>query len=165
MHLKDKGVRHDLISAVFALGREDDLVRLMARVDALKTFLDSDDGANLLVANRRAANIVRIEEKKDNAHYDGRVALDQTTLGSSEAEYLYGAVENFGYAAYLALTEREDFIGAMTSLAQLRKPVDGFFEKVKVNTDDPINREARLKLLARVVWNMNRIADFSKIEG
>ena len=162
VHLRDAGVRHDYVNAVFALGGEDDLVRLMARVEALAAFLATDDGANLLVAYRRAANILRIEEKKDNASYSGDVAEDQ--LGAAEAAQLLGALNDVGVASRSAL-EKEDFVAAMQSLAQLRKPVDAFFDKVTVNTDDVHQRVARLKLLARIVAAMNRVADFSKIEG
>lgn len=162
VHLRDAGVRHDYVNAVFALGGEDDLVRLMARVEALAAFLATDDGANLLVAYRRAANILRIEEKKDNASYSGDVAEDQ--LGAAEAAQLLGALNDVGVASRSAL-EKEDFVAAMQSLAQLRKPVDAFFDKVTVNTDGVHQRVARLKLLARIVAAMNRVADFSKIEG
>ena len=161
-HLKDKGVRHDLVSSVFALGGEDDLVRLMARVEALKTFLDSDDGANLLVAYRRAANIVRIEEKKDKATYSGEVPAND--LGAPEAATLLQAIDKTDTAVQGALT-KEDFAAAMGALSLLRGPVDVFFDKVTVNADAPAQRTARLKLLARIGWAMGRVADFSKIEG
>jgi glycyl-tRNA synthetase beta chain len=160
--LKDKGVRHDLISAVFALGNEDDLVRLMARVEALKAFLDSDSGANLLVAYRRAANILGIEEKKDKKKYDGAVALGD--MGAAEADDLLKAIQSVEGSAKAAL-QKEDFAAAMTAMATLRNPVDTFFDKVKVNADDPAHRAARLKLLSRICVAMNQIADFSKIEG
>ena len=161
-HLRDKGVRHDLVSAVFALGDEDDLVRLMARVEALATFVASDDGANLLVAYRRAANIVRIEEKKDGAVYKGDVP--EADLGAPEAVGLLAALTTAEAAATVALTA-EDFTKAMSALATLRKPVDSFFDQVKVNADDPAQRAARLKLLSKSEAAMNRVADFSKIEG
>ena len=162
VHLRDAGVRHDYVNAVFALGGEDDLVRLMARVEALAAFLATDDGANLLVAYRRAANILRIEEKKDNTSYSGDVVEDQ--LGAAEAAQLLSALNSVGVESQAAL-EKEDFVTAMQSLAQLRKPVDAFFDKVTVNTDDAAQRVARLKLLARIVTAMNRVADFGKIEG
>ncbi len=160
-HLRDKGVRHDLVSAVFALGNEDDLVRLMARVEALSDFVKSDDGANLLVAYRRAANIVRIEEKKDNKLFKGDIA--EADLGAGEASELLAAIAKTEAAAEPALA-REDFTAAMGSLAALRRPVDTFFDKVKVNADEPAQREARLKLLSRIEAAMNRVADFSKVE-
>jgi glycyl-tRNA synthetase beta chain len=161
-HLRDKGTRHDLVSAVFALGGEDDLVRLMARVQALKAFLDSDDGANLLVAYRRAANIVRIEEKKDKTSYAGVVTAGD--LAAPEAESLLLKIGSVGKDAE-AFAAREDFVGAMTALAGLRRPLDTFFDKVTVNGDVPAQRKARLALLTQIVAAMNTVADFSKIEG
>jgi len=158
--LKDKGVRHDLISAVFSLGNEDDLVRLMARVEALKAFLDTDNGANLLVAYRRAANILAIEEKKDGKKYNGDVG----NMGAAEADELLKAIQAVEGASKSSLA-REDFAAAMTALANLRTPVDTFFDKVKVNADDASHRTARLNLLSRICAAMNQVADFSKIEG
>ena len=160
--LRDRGVRHDLIDAVFALGGEDDLVRLLARVEALGKFLGSDDGANLVTAYRRAANIARIEEKKDGRSYDG--APDPALYGVEEERRLgaaLGAVE----AAVAPRLAAGDFAGAMSELARLRAAVDAFFEKVTVNADDKGLRENRLRLLARIRATMNLIADFSRIEG
>ncbi len=160
VHLKDKGVRHDLISAIFSLGNEDDLVRLIARVEALKAFLDTDNGANLLVAYRRAANILAIEEKKDGKKYSGTVG----DMGAPEADDLLKAIQSAEGAVKNALTA-ENFAGAMTALATLRTPVDTFFDKVKVNANDAAHRTARLNLLSRICAAMNQIADFSKIES
>jgi len=161
--LKDKGVRHDLIAAVFAVGGEDDLVRLLARVEALETFLRSDDGANLLVAFQRAANIVRIEEKRDGAVYEGaRVRTE--LLAQDEEKTLAACIFEAESGAQDAL-EREDFTAAMAALAQLRRPVDDFFDRVTVNCDDPELRANRLCLLARIGATLGRVADFSKIEG
>jgi glycyl-tRNA synthetase beta chain len=161
--LREQGVRHDLIAAVFAVGGEDDLVRLLARVEALAAFLKTEDGANLLVAYQRAANIVRIEEKRDKLHYDGaELAIDQLV---EEAERLLGLrVFDSEAEAEKALAE-EDFTGAMAALAKLRKPVDDFFDRVTVNTDNPELRTNRLRLLARIGATLNQVADFSKIEG
>ncbi len=162
VHLRDQGVRHDHVSAVFSLGGEDDLVRLLARVEALGKFLASDDGANLLVAYRRAANIVRIEEKKASAPYGGDVAAED--LGAAEAENLLKSIESAEMLAQKAL-DKEDFAAAMAALATLRKPVDIFFDKVTVNTDNPAQRAARLRLLTRIVAAMGRVADFGQVEG
>jgi glycyl-tRNA synthetase beta chain len=162
VHLRDKGVRHDLVAAVFALGGEDDLVRLLARVDALTRFIGTDDGANLLVAYRRAANIVRIEEKRDNREYKG--APDSSLLHESEEKSLAKALDAVEDGLETALA-REDFTGAMAALAMLRQPVDKFFDRVTVNCDDKKLRENRLRLLARIVAAMNLVADFSRIEG
>lgn len=162
VHLRDKGVRHDLVAAVFAIGDEDDLVRLMARVEALAEFVKSDDGANLLVAYRRAANIVRIEEKKDDTSFTGKVV--EADLGAPEAAALLAAIGATEAAAGAALGG-EDFTAAMAALATLRRPVDTFFDKVKVNADDRGQRTARLGLLARIEAAMNHVANFAKIEG
>ncbi len=162
VHLREKGVRHDLITAIFALGDEDDLVRLLARVDALGAFLETEDGANLLVAYRRAANIVRIEEKKDDARYDGPVDEALFAEGAERAlADALGRVES-EIADRLAA---EDFTGAMAALARLRAPVDSFFDEVTVNAEDPALRANRLRLLSRIRATMDRIADFSRIEG
>ena len=160
--LREQGARHDLISAVFALGGEDDLVRLLARVDALKKFLDSDDGANLLTAYKRASNIVRIEEKKDGATYDG--AIDVGKLTAAEEKALHAALGQAGAASAEALAS-EDFAGAMAALAKLRRPVDDFFDKVTVNCDDAALRANRLRLLSQIRATLHGVADFSKIEG
>jgi glycyl-tRNA synthetase beta chain len=160
--LREKGVRHDLISAVFALGGEDDLVRLLARVEALKTFLESEDGANLLVAYRRASNIVRIEEKKDGRTYNSGV--DAALLRQGEERALHLALATSGDAGGRAL-DAEDFTGAMAALAQLRRPVDSFFDKVTVNCEEADLRANRLRLLSEIRSTLNRVADFSQIEG
>ncbi|HKF74341.1 MAG TPA: glycine--tRNA ligase subunit beta [Stellaceae bacterium] len=162
VHLREKGVRHDLITAVFTLGDEDDLVRLLARVAALGKFLKSDDGANLLVAYRRAANIVRIEEKKDGRSYDGPVRRE--ALEMPEEGTLAERLEVATAKAKIAL-DKEAFDEAMTALAGLRAPVDEFFDRVTVNTDKPELRENRLRLLSEIRATLNRVADFSQIEG
>jgi glycyl-tRNA synthetase beta chain len=160
--LREKGVRHDLIDAVFALGGEDDLVRLLARVDALSGFLASEDGRNLLVAYRRASNIVTIEEKKDKATYDG--AVDPALLSQAEEQTLAKVLAEAQVGTKLAL-EKEDFTGAMTVLALLRGPVDAFFDKVTVNTDDKAARANRLRLLSQIRATLGAVADFSRVEG
>ena len=160
--LREKGVRHDLVSAVFALGGEDDLVRLLERVKALEAFLGSDDGANLLTAFRRAANIVRIESKKDKRDYADGVAAER--FRQDEETVLFDSLETATEAAGRAL-EGEDFTGAMAAMAGLRRPVDDFFDKVTVNAEDAALRENRLNLLARIGATLGRVADFSKIEG
>lgn len=162
VHLREKGVRHDLIAAVFALGDEDDLVRLLARVDALGRFIGTDDGANLFVAYRRAANILRIEEKNDSRSHRG--TADPALFQAAEEKTLASALAAVGEGLETALL-REDFEGAMSALALLREPVDKFFDHVTVNCDDAKLRENRLQLLSQIVAAMNRVADFSKIEG
>jgi glycyl-tRNA synthetase beta chain len=162
VHLKERGVRHDLIAAVFALTAEDDLVRLLARVDALQKFLASEDGADLLVAYRRAANIVRIEEKRDGAAYRGDV--DAKALQQDEERVLMQALTD-GRKAVTAALPKEDFAGAMLALSRLRAPVDAFFDNVTVNADDKALRSNRLRLLAQITGTLEQVADFSKIEG
>jgi glycyl-tRNA synthetase beta chain len=160
--LKEQGVRHDLIDAVFALGGEDDLVRLLARVEALKAFLGTDDGANLLIAYRRASNIVAIEEKKDKAKYDGRV--DESRLKEPEEAKLYKVLAEVQKDTKILL-EREEFQGAMLALALLRGSVDAFFDKVTVNSDDKELRANRLRLLSEIRRTLGQVAEFGKIEG
>lgn len=162
VHLREKGVRHDAIDAVFALGGEDDLVRLMARVDALSAFLASDDGENLLTAYRRAANILKIEEKKDERRYDG--AVDGGAFQQDEERILHRGLSEAGPAIAKAVAE-EDFVCAMAALARLRGPVDAFFDGVQVNADDAALRGNRLKLLNEIRAALGGVADFSKIEG
>ncbi|MBL8571885.1 MAG: glycine--tRNA ligase subunit beta [Phreatobacter sp.] len=160
--LREQGVRHDLIDAVFALGGEDDLVRLLARVDALKGFLGGDDGHNLLVAFRRASNIVAIEEKKDKTTHGGAVAPGD--LVAPEEQALNAALDAAGPVVAAALA-REDFAAAMTALAGLRGPVDAFFDKVTVNDSNPGLRANRLRLLSRIRATLGQVADFTRIEG
>jgi glycyl-tRNA synthetase beta chain len=160
--LKEKGVRHDLIDAVFALGGEDDLVRLLARVEALDAFLKGQDGANLLIGYRRAANIVAIETKKDGAAQTG--AADPALFAQAEENALFARLGEVGTKLDAAL-KGEDFAAAMLALATLRGPVDAFFEKVTVNAEDRALRANRLKLLSAIGAAPARVADFSKIEG
>lgn len=162
VQMREKGVRHDLIEAVFALGGEDDLVRLLARVDALTALLGTDDGANLLTAYRRAANIVGIEEKKDKAAYDG--AVDAALLTEPQEKRLNEVLDLEEKALELTLGV-EKYGDAMAALAHLREPVDAFFDAVTVNCDDAAVRVNRLRLLSRIRSALNRVADFSKIEG
>ncbi len=162
VQMREKGVRHDLIEAVFSLGGEDDLVRLLRRVDALTAFLGTDDGANLLTAYRRAANIVAIEEKKDKTAYDG--AVDEKLLAEAQEKRLNEVLALEEQALALTLGE-EKYGDAMAALANMRAPVDAFFDHVTVNADDKALRANRLRLLSRIRAALNRVADFSKIEG
>ncbi len=162
VHLREQGVRHDHIDAVFALGGEDDLVRLLARVEALSGFLATDDGAGLLVAYRRAANILRIEEKKDGASYDGDA--DAGLLVQDEERELHARLAAAAADAARAV-RNEDFAAAMAAMATLRPPVDAFFDHVTVNCDDPALRVNRLRLLSRIRTALGGVADFSRIEG
>jgi glycyl-tRNA synthetase beta chain len=160
--LKEKGIRHDLIDAVFALGGEDDLVRLVARVEALQAFLNTEDGANLLAGYKRAANILKAEEKKDGRSFAG--APSEAKLTDPAEKALFSALKEtkIRITSFLA---QEDFAAAMRQLAALRVPVDEFFEGVKVNAEDADVRENRLRLLASLREAVHQIGDFSRIEG
>lgn len=160
--LKEKGVRHDLIDAVFGLGHEDDLVRLVARVEALQAFVKSDDGANLLAGYKRAANILKAEEKKDNKTFTSEVL--ESHLAEPAEKSLFATLAK-ARAAIAPALEKEDFAAAMQHMAALRPPVDAFFEGVKVNADDKQVRENRLNLLASLRATLHQVADFSRIEG
>jgi len=159
--LRDKGTRHDLIDAVFSLG-DDDLVRLVARVEALQDFLKSADGANLLAGYKRAVNILKIEEKKDGKNYDGEV--DPALLSAPEEIALFKEMAE-AHELIAAEIAHERFKEAMTVMARLRGPVDAFFEKVTVNAPEPALRRNRLLLLARLRASLHQVADFSKVEG
>ncbi len=162
VHLREKGARHDLIDAVFSLGEQDDLALVVKRVEALDAFLKTDDGANLLAGVKRAANILAIEEKKDKRSYDGE--YDLKLLGEKEELALAAAIESARQDTIAAINV-ESFKGAMNALAELRKPVDAFFEKVTVNAPDPKQRVNRLKLLAAIRKATLNVADFSRIAG
>ncbi len=162
VHLRADGVRHDLIAAAFAL-RENDLVRLLARVEALAGFLASDDGSNLLTAYRRANNIVEIEEKKDGCRYEGDDLEEDSLIEQAERDLL--ARLNKVKELVLEALEEEDFGRACQAFATLRQPIDKFFDDVTVNVDDQELRKNRLRLLDKVrVWFL-LLADFSQIEG
>ena len=158
---REAGVRHDLIDAVFALGGEDDLVRLLARVRALQAFVTTDDGTNLLAGYKRAANILKKEAYSPDA--EGAQKSLSYTPEKAEAD-LIAALDSAEPAAASAVAA-EDFERAMAALASLRAPIDAFFDSVTVNDADPARRAARLALLARVRAAVHTVADFSKIEG
>jgi len=160
--LRERGTRHDLIDAVFSLGNEDDLVRLVARVEALQSFLKTDEGANLLAGYKRAANILKAEEKKDKTTFDGEPDASLLVLPEEKAlgEALSSASESIADDV-----AAEKFVEAMGVMAKLRAPVDAFFDKVTVNDKDATLRENRLKLLARLRATLHQVADSSKIEG
>ena len=187
---REAGVRHDLIDAVFALGGEDDLVRLLARVHALQSFMDSEDGANLLAGYKRAANILKKEDWHgaegeiartgeedplaivDDPDLKAVVAAKMEQRHASELSYaaepaekaLMDALANSEPAVSRAI-EDEDFSAAMAALAALRAPIDRFFEEVTVNADEENKRAHRLDLLARFRAAVHKVADFSRIEG
>ncbi len=172
---REAGIRHDLIDAVFALGAEDDLVRLLARVQALQKFVEGPEGTNLLAGYKRAANIL----KKEGWDHDREAVRPER----GRADYVDGVrVAGSGYTPPIEETGLDDALDAaepkvkaaladeeyeraMTALASLRGPVDAFFDKVIVNDPDPATREVRLNLLARMRVAVHRVADFSRIEG
>ncbi len=162
VYLKDQGARHDLIDAVFSLGGQDDLLMIVRRVEALSKFLETDDGKNLLAGVKRASNILKIEEKKDNLRYSGDVNPAQLIKGEEKA--LHSAITVALGQARKAV-EAEDFEAAMRAIAKLRSPVDAFFDGVTVNDKDATFRENRLRLLNRIREATLAVADFSKIEG
>ncbi len=159
---REAGVRHDLIDAVFALGGEDDLVRLLARVRALQSFVGTDDGTNLLAGYKRAANILKKEGVTGEVVPAAYEPLSYTPETGEAA--LVAALDAAEPAAADAVA-REDFEGAMAALATLRAPIDVFFDSVTVNDADPVRRTARLNLLARVRAAVHKVADFSRIDG
>ena len=159
--LRDQGKRHDLVDAVFALG-DDDLVRIVRRVEALDAFLATEDGANLLAGYKRASNILKAEEKK------GPVPTGMVNTGlpnQPEAETTLAFATAAAATAVDAALETEDFAAAMRALSQLRAPVDAFFTGVMVNSDVAEERDNRLKLLGQVRAVMGRVADFGQIAG
>jgi glycyl-tRNA synthetase beta chain len=162
VQLRDQGARHDLVEAVLLLGsKEVGILSIVRRVEALGQFLDTDDGKNLLAGTKRAANILRIEEKKDGKAYDG--APDPALYGLDEEKALAKAIEQVKAEASAAVA-KEDFATAMSAMAKLRPAVDAFFDKVMVNDDDARVRENRLKLLNEIRAATRAVADFSKIQ-
>lgn len=159
VQLREQGAHHDLVDAVFALGNQDDLLLIVRRIEALGAFLDGEDGRNLLAGYRRAANILRDEEKKG-----GPIRGDAGPGTEPEEIALHAAVIAAEDAARRAVAA-EDFAAAITALAQLRVPVDAFFDKVLVNDPDPAVRSNRLRLLNRIREATLTVADFSKVGG
>jgi len=162
VQLREQGARHDLVDAVFALEGQDDLVMIIRRVEALAAFLDTEDGRNLLAGYKRAANILRIEEKRDNTAYTG--APSPQLYREAEERALAGAITAATAEAGAAVA-REDFASAMSAMARLRPHVDAFFDKVTVNADDAEVRANRLRLLNEIRAATRTVADFSRIEG
>jgi glycyl-tRNA synthetase beta chain len=167
VQLREEGARHDLVDAVLNLGgREAGILSIVRRVEALSKFLDTEDGKSLLAGYRRAANIVRIEEKKDGKHY--LEPPNPTLYVQEEEKALAQAIEEARAKASDAVA-REDYETAMRAMAKLRPHVDAFFDKVTVNVADGADkeklRENRLKLLNEIREATRAVADFSCIEG
>lgn len=158
--LRDQGKRHDLVDAVFALG-DDDLVRIVARVEALSSLLATEDGKNLLAGYKRATNILKAEEKKGTLPTGAAMGM----AGAPAEEGALIAALTQAEPKVVAALAKEDFAAAMRELATLRTPVDGFFEKVLVNSEVAAERDNRLRLLAQVRDAIGRVADFSLISG
>jgi glycyl-tRNA synthetase beta chain len=165
VQLREHGKRHDLVDAVFALG-DDDLVRIVARVEALDVFLKTEDGANLLAGYKRAANILTAEEKKGKGLTEADAAKGLVpTLLVEPAEIALNVALEKALPAARAAVEKEDFAAAMKALSALRAPVDAFFDHVLVNAEDANIRRNRLLLLSRFREALSAVADFAKIEG
>ena len=160
--LQAEGKRHDVVDACFNASAQDDIGLFCIRAEALNDFLSTEDGKNLLAGTKRAANILRIEEKKDGTTY--AAAVNASLLSAPEEKALATAIDAAMPRIEAAIAS-EDFAAAMTALAALRAPVDAFFDKVKVNDDDKQVRANRLNLLARIKQAAGLVADFSKIEG
>ena len=160
VQLRAEGARHDVLAAVFAAGADDDIVRLLARADAISALLRSPEGADLLTAYRRAANILRIEEKKDGPH---DAPPDPSRLHDPAEIDLDQSLRSVDQV--IRLVQQEEFAAAMTELARLRTPLDAFFDRVTVNAPQADLRRNRLRLLNLVRASMDRLADFSRIEG
>jgi glycyl-tRNA synthetase beta chain len=162
VYFREKGARHDLIDAVLTPAAQDDLVMLTRRLEALARFLNTAEGSNLLVGYRRAANILRAEEKKEGAAFSGRHAPNLRVL---HTEHVLAAALDRATHDTATRMAAEDFEGAMLALAKLRLPVDTFFDDVTVNADDPSLRLNRLRLLNELRQAVHTVADFSKIAG
>ena len=160
--LRERGSRHDLVDAVFALAGQDDLLLIVRRVEALGRFLDSEDGKNLLAGYKRATNIIRIEEKRDKKRYFG--PINPALLSKPFEEYIWNTIQSTIVEAKDHIAQ-EHFEDAMEALSTLRPAVDAFFEKVTVNVDDKQLRENRLRLLNKIREATHAVADFSRIEG
>jgi glycyl-tRNA synthetase beta chain len=160
VQLRAEGARYDVLAAVFASAADDDLMRVLARTQAVSSFLATADGANLLAAYKRAVNILRIEDRRDGPHTG---APDASALELPEEHALYTALQQT--AAIVADLQQENFAHAMSRLALLRAPLDAFFEKVTVNAGEASLRLNRLRLLALVRHAMSRVADFSAVEA
>jgi glycyl-tRNA synthetase beta chain len=162
VQLREQGARHDLVDAVFALKGQDDLLLIVRRVEALGTFLDTEDGRNLLAGYKRATNIIRIEERRDKTEYTGEPSAE--LYRQAEEWELARAIDTAAAEATAAVAQ-EDFAAAMSAMAKLRPHVDAYFGEVTVNVDDAPVRANRLKLLNQIRAATRAVADFSKIEG
>ncbi len=164
VHLREKGIRHDLITAGLAVKGESDITQLVESLEVLDEFLKTETGQNLLSAYKRAVNILRIEEKKDKRLYDNEDSIDDKLIHDENELSLVKNLRDIVPKVKSAL-DVDDYDHAMSLLATLRKFVDAFFDSVTVNSDDPLVRVNRLKILGFIRSSFNQIADFSQIEG
>ncbi len=162
VYFKDQGIRHDLVDAIFALSGQNDILLAKNRVDALSEFLATEDGVNLLAGIKRAANILRIEEKKDGVSY--KAIPKKSAYQLPEEQKLFAAIQG-SEVELNKLIKDEDFVGAMALVAKWRTPIDNFFDNVKVNDDNAEIRKNRLHLLSYITTSTARLADFRQIEG
>ncbi|MBZ9995356.1 glycine--tRNA ligase subunit beta [Mesorhizobium sp. BH1-1-4] len=160
VYLRDQGARHDLIDAVIT-PQSDDLLQIVRRVEALGSFLDTEDGRNLLAGTKRAANILAAEEKKKTAVAQ---SVEPALFRQDAEKSLFAAVNQAEKQAGEAI-QNQDFSAAMLALSVLREPVDSFFEHVLVNDEDLSVRANRLALLTRIRTATGQVADFSRIAG
>ena len=162
VYLKDRGITHDVIDACLAMPGNDDLTLLAKRADALQAFMATDDGENLLQGVKRASNILTAEEKKDGVEYS--YGADIKFAETDEERNLFKALES-AEATIAPALKAEDFATAMSAMATLRAPIDAFFDKVQVNTDNSTVRRNRLNLLSQIRKTCSSVADLSRVEG
>ena len=160
-YLKDKGLRYDYIDAAVKVGY-DDLLSITLKTMELTKFLNSNDGQEILIAYRRAANMLRIEEKKDNKDYN--LVPDSKYFLTKQEEALNLCIKNISKKILVSI-EAEDFKDSMILLTELRAPINNFFEEVKVNSENVEIRENRLRLLSQIRNVIHNVADLSLIEG
>lgn len=162
VYLRDQGIRHDVIDACTAMAGNDDLTLLSTRAAAVSDFIKTNDGENLLQAFKRANNILDQAEAKDGVEYSygadvkyAEAEVERALFAALDAKA--GTIE----AAVLA----EDFVAALSGMAELRKPLDDFFEAVQINDENAVIRRNRLNLLSRIRAICLSVADFTKVEG
>ncbi|OOY15458.1 glycine--tRNA ligase subunit beta [Thioclava sp. DLFJ4-1] len=162
VHLRDAGIRHDVIDAVLAMPGSDDLTLVVKRAEALSDFFKTDDGENLIQGFKRANNILTQAEEKDGVEYS--FGADPKFAETDEEKALFAALDAAEAKIAPAMAD-EDFAAAMSAMADLRAPIDAFFEAVQINADNPILRRNRLNLLSRIRQICLDVADLTKIEG
>ncbi|MBY6046655.1 glycine--tRNA ligase subunit beta [Vannielia litorea] len=162
VHLRDQGIRHDVIDACLAMPGKDDLTLLVKRAEAVQAFLSTDDGENLVQGFKRANNILSQAEAADGVEYSFG---PDAKLAEAEQEKALFAALDAAEPSIASAVEAEDFAAAMARMAALRAPIDGFFEAVQVNADSDVLRRNRLNLLHRIRETCSKVADLSRVEG